>query len=269
MFGVEENDPDDTYELTYDNCLKMLSTQCRFRANIPVVMMGETGSGKTRLVKFMTALQRGRADVDNMLILKIHGGTSSDDINRTVQKAISAARRNSAVGVKPTVVFFDEANTTQAIGTIKTVMCDRHVEGVPIPDDIGLQFVAAVNPYREHSAAMIRKLEQAGLGYSVHAEKTKDRIGKVPLRRLVYRVKEIPASMFPLIWDFGTLDSDTEKKYVSQMVSRLGEVSRNFAPLLLSVLCECQEFMRRQSDECSFVSLRQDDSRVTTASSDP
>ena len=119
VFGVEENDPDETYELTYDNCLKMLSTQCRFRANIPVVMMGETGSGKTRLVKFMTSLQRGRAkDVANMLILKIHGGTTSDDINRTVQKAIAAARRNSAVGVKPTVVFFDEANTTQGPNSI-------------------------------------------------------------------------------------------------------------------------------------------------------
>ena len=65
--------------------------------------------------------------------------------------------------------------------------------------------------------------------------------------------------MFPLIWDFGTLDSDTEKKYVRQMIQKLvndGEVARDHGPLLLEVLSTCQRFMRRQTDECSFVSLR-------------
>ena len=71
------------------------------------------------------------------------------DVNRAVKKAIEVARNNSAMGVKPTVLFFDEANTTGAIGTIKTIMCDRLVEGVPIPDEISLQFIAAVNPYRD------------------------------------------------------------------------------------------------------------------------
>jgi hypothetical protein len=42
-------------------------------------------------------------------------------------------------------------------------MCDRLVNGVPIPDGIGLQFVAAVNPYRQHSDEMIKKLEKAGV----------------------------------------------------------------------------------------------------------
>ena len=43
VFGVEATDPDDSYELTYDNIMKMLAITTRFRANIPVVMMGETG----------------------------------------------------------------------------------------------------------------------------------------------------------------------------------------------------------------------------------
>ena len=75
----------------------------------------------------------------------------------------------------------------------------------------------------------------------------------------MYRVKEIPASMFPLIWDFGTLDSDTEKKYVRQMIAKLvaeGDVATEDGPPLLAVLSACQRFMRRQTDECSFVSLR-------------
>ena len=45
-----------------------------------------------------------------------------------------------------TVVFFDEANTTDAIGLIKEVMCDRRIHGRPISED--LKFIAACNPYR-------------------------------------------------------------------------------------------------------------------------
>ena len=47
-----------------------------------------------------------------------------------------------------TVVFFDEANTTDAIGLIKEIMCDRRLHGRPISTD--LKFIAACNPYRRY-----------------------------------------------------------------------------------------------------------------------
>jgi hypothetical protein len=222
--------------------------------------MGETGSGKTRLIKFMCELLRQNTPVENLLILKTHGGITEENIYSVVNKAVERARQNKKLGIPFTVLFFDEANTTNAIGTIKEVMCDRLVNGVPIPDNIGLQFVAAVNPYREHSEEMIQRLEKAGLGYHVRADRTQDRLGKIPMRRLVYRVKEIPPSMFPLIWDFGTLDTHTEMKYISQMIdTRVNQrriANASGKPLLLEVLCKSQEFMRQRKDECSFVSLR-------------
>ena len=45
-----------------------------------------------------------------------------------------------------TVVFFDEANTTDAIGLIKEIICDRRMYGKPVSED--LKFIAACNPYR-------------------------------------------------------------------------------------------------------------------------
>ena len=48
-----------------------------------------------------------------------------------------------------TVVFFDEANTTDAIGLIKEIMCDRRVHGKPVSVD--LKFIAACNPYRRYT----------------------------------------------------------------------------------------------------------------------
>ncbi|CAG0886586.1 unnamed protein product [Cyprideis torosa] len=260
VFGVDYCDPDNSYELTYDNVMKMLAIQMRFRSQIPVVIMGETGSGKTRLIRFMCDLQKaGNTHHENMLILKTHGGIAAEDIVKKTLTAIKQASINVKMGIKQTVLFFDEANTTNAIGTIKSVMCDYQVDGKPIPKDIGLQFVAAVNPYREHSVEMIRKLESAGLGYHINAEKTADRIGKIPLRRLVYRVKEIPASMFPLVWDFGTLDSATEAIYIAQMIAQKieqGLIPANCENVLGRTLSASQEFMRQQKDECSFVSLR-------------
>jgi len=266
VLGVETQgaqSPDKSYELTSDNVMKMLAIHMRFRSNIPVVIMGETGSGKTRLVKFMCDILRGNTNVQNLLIMKTHGGVTKENIYDMVKKAIIQAQSNRRRGVNQTVVFFDEANTTNAIGTFKEVMCDRLLNGQPIPENIGLQFIAAVNPYREHSDEMIKKLENAGLGYHIKSDKTKDKLGKIPMRRLVYRVREIPASMFPLIWDFGMLNTDTEKKYIFQMVANR-QLDQRFKNQLLEVLCRSQHFMKERKDECSFVSLRDVERMLTT-----
>jgi hypothetical protein len=73
--------------------------------------------------------------------------------------------------------------------------------------------------------------------------------------------------MFPLIWDFGTLDAETEKKYISQMIS--SQVAKNKLrqaekETLLQVLCFSQSFMRERKDECSFVSLRDVERMLST-----
>ena len=52
-----------------------------------------------------------------------------------------------------TVVFFDEANTTEAIGLIKEIMCDGRMKGSPISTNI--KFIAACNPYRRYNTCNI------------------------------------------------------------------------------------------------------------------
>ena len=44
---------------------------CLFRCGIPVVLMGESGSGKTRLIRFMCDLIAQGSGAQNMLILKV------------------------------------------------------------------------------------------------------------------------------------------------------------------------------------------------------
>ena len=79
---------------------------------------------------------------------KVHGGTTYEDIEQKVRQAEDMARENQNKKID-TVLFFDEANTTEALSMIKEVMVDRRVRGQPIGRGLErLQFIAACNPYR-------------------------------------------------------------------------------------------------------------------------
>lgn len=83
------------------------------------------------------------------LLFQVHGGTSYKDIENKVKEAEELARVNNEKNVD-TVLFFDEANTTDAIDLIKEIMVDKRVNGKPIhPDLHRLHFIAACNPYRK------------------------------------------------------------------------------------------------------------------------
>ena len=66
---------------------------------------------------------------------------------RMVEKAERLAEHNAFYCNVDTVLFFDEANTSEAIGLIKEVMCDRRIHGRAIATNI--KFIAACNPYRK------------------------------------------------------------------------------------------------------------------------
>uniref|UniRef100_A0A8C9CZX4 E3 ubiquitin-protein ligase RNF213 n=1 Tax=Phocoena sinus TaxID=42100 RepID=A0A8C9CZX4_PHOSS len=252
-------DPDETYELTTDNMLKILAIEMRFRCGIPVIIMGETGCGKTRLIKFLSDLRRGGADADTMKLVKVHGGTTANMIYSKVREAEALACFNKDQFQLDTILFFDEANTTEAISCIKEILCDRTVGGKPLVKDSGLHIIAACNPYRKHTQEMICRLESAGLGYRVSAEETAERLGSIPLRQLVYRVHALPPSLIPLVWDFGQLNDSAEKLYIQQIVQRLVNsivMVQRETRVITEVLSASQGFMRKRQNECSFVSLR-------------
>ncbi|KAK3552318.1 hypothetical protein QTP86_010384 [Hemibagrus guttatus] len=129
-------DPDETYELTTDNILKILAIHMRFRCGIPVIIMGETGCGKTRLIKFLCELRRSGVATENMKLVKVHGGTSSDMIYTKVREAESIACSNKQDYGFDSVLFFDEANTTEAISCIKEVLCDKTCSPHSTPEGI-------------------------------------------------------------------------------------------------------------------------------------
>ncbi|KAM4740057.1 E3 ubiquitin-protein ligase rnf213-alpha-like [Anableps anableps] len=260
VLGIKwPTDPDETYELTTDNILKMMAIHMRFRCGIPVIIMGETGCGKTRLIKFMCELRRCGATAENMKLVKVHGGTTSGMIHDKVVEAETLAKTNKENHEFDSVLFFDEANTTEAISSIKEIICDHSVQGKSLGSQTGLQIIAACNPYRKHTTEMIERLEASGLGYRVHAQETQEKLGSIPLRQLVYRVHVLPPSLIPLVWDFGQLSDSSEQMYIKQIVQRQAKanmIEEQHIPVISNVLSSSQQFMREKKDECSFVSLR-------------
>ena len=278
IMGLNErfqDDPDPTYELTTDNVLKILAIHMRFRCGIPVVIMGETGCGKTRMVQFMSNLVKAarissnsvtdenddvsetkKVDIQNMVVVKVHGGITVSMIQSKMKKAAELAQANTTNHNIDTMLFLDEANTTEAIYAIKEYVCDKTINGKAVIAP-GLKIICACNPYRKHSPEAVQKMAEAGLGFRVKTEDTIDKLGAVPMRCLVYRVIALPPSMQPLVWDFGQLSEQAERVYIHQMVSKLQlQLSSNSLDLLVEVLSASQEFMRKQRDQCLFVSLR-------------
>ena len=259
VLGIQSPiDPDPHYVLTIDNLKKMFAIQMRFRSNIPVILMGETGCGKTRLIKFMCQFQDKGRNVKNVITFKIHGEIYKTDIMDYYQKALKLAKENACKNID-TILFFDEVNTSYSIGLIKEILCDRRIDGERIPNDLRLQFVAACNPYRKHTEAMLSKLTSAGLGMFNSSDKVREHFGSIPLRELVYRVLPLPDSLLPLVWDFGTLDPESERSYILRIVDTHLPHDKSSSLLnkaIATVLLSAQMFMRDKDDECSFVSLR-------------
>ncbi|XP_035382020.1 E3 ubiquitin-protein ligase rnf213-alpha-like isoform X2 [Electrophorus electricus] len=258
VLGVNSvTDPDDTYQLTLDNVMKILAIHLRFECDIPVIIMGETGCGKTRLVQFMCDLLRSGKKRQNLIVVRVHGGTTSEIIYKKVREAIKISKENE-VHKLDTVLFFDEANTTEAVNAIKEVICDKTVNGEQI-DASRLKVIAACNPYRKHSKEAIEQLEQAGLGYRVRCENTQEKLGQIPMRQLVYRVQPLPSSLTPFVWDFGKLNEHTQELYITQMVKTFFQkenLPHEYKPLFTKVISASQKHMTELTDECRMVSLR-------------
>lgn len=137
-------------------------------------------------------------------------------------------------------------------------MCDSRIDGQEIEKNTGLKIIAACNPYKKHSEDIIKKFEESGLGFYIDMNETQEKLGDLPMRHLVYRVQPLPASMMPIIWDFGQLGPQVERLYINQIVTEKfnNRLTMNRIELIANLLATSQAFMKNLKNECSFVSLR-------------
>ena len=268
-----------SYVFTSDNFIKLILILTRIRANIPVVMMGETGCGKTSLLRVLSKLQN-KGEL-KMKIKNIHAGIEEEDIVEFINKIQEEfaeeievkifyeeqnfeenEKKYKEIGQKyynrfeyfekfksdlPKLwVFFDEINTCDCLGLLSEIMCHHTCRGKELRNDI--VFFAACNPYR----LITKQIEDVGL---LNKKKHKK-------RNYVYSVNPLPHSLLNFVFDFGNLKKEDEYKYIISIVEKIFEkynYINNYKDLIniaSNCISLCQNFIRQYSDVSS-VSLRE------------
>eukprot|EP01083_Nonionella_stella_P073155 197581_1 len=260
------------YALTFDNMLKMIAIFFRVKANIPVILMGETGCGKTCLLNYLAKaanIEIERADV--------HGGFTAEHIRQRMRSWIKKAKAKSNASrqeldlivqertgnMKQSAekrvimeqirkqhemqktnylwIFFDEINTSPDIGYFKEIVCDQYFDGEALPSN--MKVIAACNPYRKRNVDHL-------------SEKS---ILNDPLAKFVYRVYPLPSTMKEYVWMFGSLSANDEAAYASQMcqtfTSRILH-SDSDKKRLSNCIVAAQGFVRKTLRDSAMVSLR-------------
>ena len=106
------NHKDDNYVITNDNFKKMIILFYRIKANIPVIVMGETGWGKTLLIKKLNQiLNNGKMSIKT---INIHPEKSEKDIYKEM-KIINEEAKNKH---EELWILFDEINTSLSFSLI-------------------------------------------------------------------------------------------------------------------------------------------------------
>ena len=221
----------ENYVITADNFIKMVLILLRIRSNIPVIMMGETGCGKTSLIRKLSELKND-GNTKKMRIKNIHAGTTDldllDFINKDVipyaeeiqyndrEKKKFSEKQNMLYEETKLWVFLDEINTCKSMGLISELMCKHTCQGKRLPENI--VFIAACNPYRKKDTKN-KKEEIIGLDANL-AFKEKKHLNeneKENLKRttdLVYMVNPLPHSLLNFVFDFGGLEENDEENYI-------------------------------------------------------
>jgi len=241
----------DNYIFVADNFIKMVRILLNIEAKIPLIIMGETGVGKTKLLEMLSILYgRGKQKWHR---LQIHAGTTDKDIVEFIENVLEKEKdgKNKLIWV-----FLDEINTCNSLGLITEIICNHTYLGKKI--DERFIFLAACNPYR----IMTNKMRENGLVYYNMKEKNK-------LNNLVYTVNPLPHSLLNFIFDFGSLKFEDEKKYIINTIISLLEkinstykidISNNELNYLKNEIIDsiiiCHEYLRSIFDQSS-VSMRE------------
>ena len=175
----------------------------RIKANVPVIIMGDTGCGKTALItKLNQLMNNGKTTVEK---INIHPGINDDKLCDIMKEKDEIAK--DLGDNKELWLFFDEINTCPSLSLITEIFINRTYNGNKFSDNIRL--IGACNPYRKR----VRDKEKCGLSHPGDNESESN--------ELVYLVNPLPQSLLYYVFSFGSIDPEDEKKYIHSIIEVL------------------------------------------------
>ena len=238
----KDKDKENNYVITNDNYKKMVLLIYRIQANVPVIIMGETGCGKTALVKKLYQILNNGEDIGK--IIKIHPGINDNEICDEMRKKNKEAKQKLKDN-KEVWVFFDEINTCSSLSLLSEIFIDRTFKGEKLEENIRL--IGACNPYRKK----LMKIPKSG--YSNGDKDNGDEL-------LVYKVQELPYSLLFYVFSFGSISDKNERKYIESILKVENIFAKQEDEALdytAEAISKCHIFLRSTFEDPSIVSLRE------------
>ena len=183
------------YKITEDNYKKMMLILFRIFANIPIILMGETGCGKTELIKQLIKMLNKDEKYNNLVIKNIYSSTKENEIFEIIEKAenILEDSKNDFI-----YVFFDDINTTLLFSKMKEIFINHSFNGKQINERI--RFIGACLPLRK------KELKEIENDLKLQEEK-------------IYLVNPLPNSLLNYILYFPNIDDYDTKKYIENIIN--------------------------------------------------
>ncbi|KAL4512113.1 hypothetical protein ABPG72_005115 [Tetrahymena utriculariae] len=190
---------------TKDNTCKLIQIAFKIYSGVPLVIMGETGIGKTVNIQILSEIMRFKFEV-----LRLSAGTTIDQIIKFMKDIKNKYDANSKI-----VIFFDEINTNQNIyGLLKEIFIEKTMNGKRInKNNQNIVCIAACNPY-EYIQKKEKNDFEAGL-------LTRFQLEKPQKANLTYHVYPLPESMLPFVVNYGQLEEKVEEKNIYQMINKI------------------------------------------------
>ena len=222
------------YIIINDNFKKMFILYYRIKANIPVIIIGETGCGKTLLIeKLYQILNNGKL---NIKIINIFPGITDEILNNEIKKIVEESKKTR----EEIWILFDEINTCHSFSLLTEIFINRTYNGEKISNNIRL--IGACNPYRK------RKDFTEKFGLSRNYEKENE---------LVYLVNPLPQSLLYYAFNFGSINEEEEKKYIHNIIEKLfSENEKRLQEITKDAIFECHKYLKETFDP-SIISLRE------------
>ena len=222
----------DKYVITKDNFRKMILILYRIIAKIPVIIMGETGCGKTSLIKKLNQLKNNGDE--NMEIINIEPSFTDEKLIEIMDKINIQAKKKVDGDYW---VFIDEINTCDSLSLITEIFINRTYDNKNLEKNIRL--IGACNPYRKKK----KNLKICGLP---NPNKDND---------LIYLVNILPQSLMYYVFNFSHLKDDYEKEYIKSIISDI-ILEPELRTATTNIISKCHQHFRRKYDS-SVTSLRE------------
>ena len=229
------NEKNNSYVMTNDNFKKMVLLLYRIKANVPVIIMGDTGCGKTALImKLDQIINNGNTTVQ---IVNIHPGITDEKLCKKMEDINNIAKQQK---YKELWVFFDEMNTCLSLSLLTEIFIKRTYNNKNLSENIRL--IGACNPYRKRK----KNTQKCGLSFSDDNDDER-----------VYLVEPLPQSLLYYVFSFGSIEDSDEEKYISGILEKLfTEDEKDLHKRTSEAISLCHRYLRNTFDP-SVVSLRE------------